>query len=66
MVFSSYTFLFLFLPMAWLGHRLLAGRPNAALGWLVACSIFFYGFWKLVYVPLIVGSATFNYLFGYS
>ena len=48
MLFNSYEFLLIFLPLVLLGyHALLAGRaPGGALSLLVACSLFFYGWWN--------------------
>jgi alginate O-acetyltransferase complex protein AlgI len=42
--FTSYSFVFLFLPLAVAGYWLLLrlSRERAAVGWLVACSIVFY------------------------
>ena len=49
MIFNSYTFLFLFLPVC-LGGFWLATRPGAAerqaLGWLVLMSLVFYAWWE--------------------
>lgn len=44
MSFTSYSFVFLFLPLAVAGYWLLLRltRERAAVGWLVACSIVFY------------------------
>lgn len=65
MLFNSYVFIFLFLPVV-LGGYILAGRysTRAAMGWLVAASLFFYGWWKLVYLYLIVLSVVFNFIAG--
>jgi len=62
MLFNSYEFIFAFLPCSLLGFYLAAaiGR-RAAAGWLVACSIFFYGWWNEGFVLLLLGSMTFNY-----
>ena len=65
MVFSSYEFIFLFVPVTVAGYFLIArlGRRLAA-AWLVAASLFFYGWWNPVYVPLLLASISFNYLVG--
>lgn len=62
MLFNSYAFLFGFFPVT-LAAYLLAGRasPRLATGVLVFASVFFYGWWNPVYVPLLLGSAAFNY-----
>ena len=63
MIFSSNTFLFLFLPVVLCGFFAVGaafGR-TAGVAWLTISSIVFYGWsgWDLV--PLIVGSVLFNY-----
>lgn len=66
MLFNSHTFLFLFLPVTWLGWKILARRAGAeiALGWLVAASLFFYGWWDARYLLLLVPSTLVNYAIG--
>ncbi|MGI9305284.1 MAG: MBOAT family O-acyltransferase [Gammaproteobacteria bacterium] len=66
MLFNSYEFIFVFLPITLvcfyqLGKR---GYVNAATVWLVAASLFFYGWWNPAYLALIVGSIMFNYTAG--
>ncbi|MBI3433453.1 MAG: MBOAT family protein [Hydrogenophilales bacterium] len=65
MLFNSYPFLFLFLPIAFLGFFQIGrySRPLAAL-WLFAASLFFYGWWNPAYVGLLLGSVFFNYAIG--
>jgi len=62
-LFNSYAFLLLFLPVTlaacfWLARR---RGPHAATLWLVFASLFFYGWWDARYVPLLVASVAFNY-----
>lgn len=62
MLFNSYDFLFGFLPMALLLHRLcLRLGVQAAMGFLVAVSLFFYGWWHPPYLALLLISMAFNY-----
>lgn len=67
MLFTSFQFIFAYLPIVFLGfflsHRLL-GREWAAT-WLGAASLFFYGWWNVNYVPLLLASIAFNYAVGY-
>ncbi len=65
MLFNSFEFLFLFLPLTLVGFFLSSriGRETGIL-WLVAASLFFYGWWNPVYLWLIVGSTLGNYLIG--
>ncbi len=65
MLFNSYGFIFLFLPVVLLGFYQL-GRIShfyAAL-WLALASLFFYGYWNPAYVGLLLGSIVCNYSFG--
>jgi len=67
MLFNSYQFIFLFLPVTiFVFFRIgRLGHANAALSWLVLASFFFYGWWNPVYLGLILLSIIFNYLFGF-
>ena len=66
MLFNSYVFICLFLPLTLGGFYLLGafGRRRAVIGWLVAASLVFYGWWNPVYLFLILGSVLFNYGIG--
>ena len=66
MLFNSYIFICLFLPVTVAGFYLLGGggHRRAMVCWLVAASLFFYGWWNPVYVPLLLGSVLFNYGVG--
>jgi alginate O-acetyltransferase complex protein AlgI len=66
MLFNSYAFIFLFLPIVLLGFHLIGsqGRDRIAIAWLVAASLFFYGWWNPAYLGLILGSMLFNYAMG--
>jgi len=64
MLFHSRGFIFAFLPVC-LGGFFLLGRLGGsvwALRWLVAASLFFYGWWDPRFVPLLVGSVLINHL----
>jgi alginate O-acetyltransferase complex protein AlgI len=64
MLFHSRTFIFAFLPACLGGFFLLArfAGPVWGLRWLVAASLFFYGWWDPRFVPLLVGSVLINHL----
>lgn len=66
MLFSSPFFIFLFLPISFFGYFFLNKVRMVYAGkvWLVACSIFFYGFWDVSYIPLLLGSILFNFISG--
>ncbi|TNF35633.1 MAG: MBOAT family protein [Gammaproteobacteria bacterium] len=66
MLFSSYEFILMFLPVTllvyyWLGMQ---HQFRVAIAWLVACSLFFYGWWNPAYLGLIIASIFFNYSLG--
>lgn len=68
MLFNSYEFIFLFLPLSFfiyfflLEKRLIVG----AKGFLVFASLFFYSWWNIAYLPIILSSMLFNYIIGNS
>lgn len=55
MVFASPTFLFLFLPLFFLGYFLLPWKLRSA--WILAGSWLFYGWWRLDILLLLVGAS---------
>jgi D-alanyl-lipoteichoic acid acyltransferase DltB (MBOAT superfamily) len=62
LIFSSFEYLFGFLPIVLLGYVLLSGHARIAIGWLIACSLFFYAWWEPIYLLLLLGSIIFNFL----
>lgn len=63
MLFNSYVFLLAFLPVTAIGFFLIGRRSQLfAAAWLAAASLFFYGWWDVRYLPLLLGSITFNYV----
>lgn len=66
MVFSSYVFILAFLPVVLLGYFLLSHLKNGIYQrlFLIAASLFFYGYYNVWYLLLIVASIAFNYLFA--
>lgn len=66
MLFNSYQFIFIFLPIVFIGF-LRIGKYSHALAslWLAIASLFFYGWWDLRYVILLLCSIAFNYIAGY-
>lgn len=65
MLFNSYEFLFLFLPIALGGYFFLGSREKTsewANIWLVCLSFFFYSYWDIRYLPLLLLSIGVNYL----
>jgi alginate O-acetyltransferase complex protein AlgI len=67
MVFSSFVFIFLFLPVTIVGFWLLSGLSHRLSRiWLCLTSLFFYGWWDIEWVPVLLFSVTFNYLIGHA
>ncbi|MCB1788669.1 MAG: MBOAT family protein [Gammaproteobacteria bacterium] len=65
MLFNSYEFIFLFLPLTLVVYFWVARAGHeAAIIWLVAASLFFYGWWNPIYLVLIVGSMLGNFWVG--
>jgi alginate O-acetyltransferase complex protein AlgI len=66
MLFASAEYLLVFLPLVFILYYWLLSRKiiNAAKSWLVLSSLFFYGWWNPVHVPLIIGSIVANFLIG--
>ena len=66
MLFNSYVFLFLFLPIVLSGYLLVFGKVGKApaLSWLVLASLFFYGWWHPAFLLLLLASVGTNYVFG--
>ena len=75
MLFNSFEFIFGFIPLTLLGFILLTrwrSRPlpsqpvtrTRVMIWMVAASLFFYGWWNPWNLPLIIGSIGLNYGLG--
>lgn len=66
MLFNSFEFLFLFLPITlaawWLCKKI--GGLRLALGWLVVASLVFYAVWDVRYLAVLLGSISINFWLG--
>jgi D-alanyl-lipoteichoic acid acyltransferase DltB (MBOAT superfamily) len=63
MLFNSYEFILIFLPVTLTGFFLLGLRSRSeALGWIVAASLVFYALWRPVNVLIIAPSILVNYV----
>ncbi|WP_294149238.1 MBOAT family protein [uncultured Selenomonas sp.] len=63
MLFNSYEFIFLFLPVAIGGYFFFGRRGTRPANiYLALASLFFYGWWDVRYLPLLLGSIAGNYL----
>lgn len=66
MLFNSFEFLVLFLPVSLgLFFGLGARSPRLAAAWLFGASLLFYGWWNPLYVGLLLGSILVNFSFGW-
>ena len=66
MVFSSLVFIFAFLPVVWAVFHLLknakfSGHYTAAKVFLICASLFFYAYFKLEYLPILLGTIIVNF-----
>lgn len=65
MLFTTATFVFLFLPIVLAGYYLLGTRSQAATSlWLFVTSLFFYGYWLPEFTALLVLSIAGNFACG--
>ena len=65
MLFNSYQFIFLFLPVALIGYFVLGRVGNVApVIWLALASLVFYSASNWQFVPLLLASVAFNYVIG--
>ncbi|PHU35539.1 membrane-bound O-acyltransferase family protein [Pseudobutyrivibrio ruminis] len=65
MLFNSYIFIFLFLPICIVGYFLLnkTGKYQLGRAFLLGMSLWFYGYFNPAYLLIIVSSVCINYLF---
>lgn len=66
MLFNSFEFMFLFLPITFAVYFALNRfrLVKIAIAWLALCSLFFYSWWDVRNLPLMLGSILFNYTVG--
>lgn len=66
MLFNSFEFMYLFLPVALVAYFACrgVGTGRVATAWLTLASLVFYGYWNPVYLPLILASMAFNFGVG--
>ena len=63
MLFNSFFFLLVFLPVVVLGSFALAARSTSlAVCWIACASLAFYGWWNPIYLLLLCASILFNYV----
>ena len=63
MLFNSYVFIFVFLPLVFFVYFFLNKKrlSNLAKAFLVSASLFFYAYWRVYYLPILLGSIIFNF-----
>lgn len=68
MLFNSWQFILVFLPIVFFGYFWLnrTRLAVAARAWLAAASLFFYAYWNVSYLPLLLISLLFNFVIGNS
>lgn len=65
MIFSSFPFIFFFLPISLIGFWVLSRGGKVVAGiWLALASLCFYAYWRLDFLPMLLGSIAFNYSVG--
>jgi len=65
MLFNSYEFIFLFMPVVFAGFFIIARKSHqGSIAWLSLASIFFYAYWSIYALPVIVASICVNYWLG--
>ncbi len=62
MLFNSYAFLFVFLPVAIAAYAVADPHPKARMPVLIALSLAFYSYWDIRFLPIMVGSILGNWL----
>ena len=66
MLFNSYEFIFLYLPIVFFGFIFIGKyKQSGVVLWLALASLFFYGYWEIKFLFLLLGSIIFNYGSGY-
>ena len=68
MLFNTYEFVFVFLPFTFFLYFYLNQKKLilASKVFLICCSLFFYSWWNIAYLPIILGSIVLNYVIGRS
>lgn len=65
MLFNSFEFIFVFLPLIFVGYFLInKAHPMAGKVWLLIGSLFFYSWWNPIYLPLLLLSLIVNFPIG--
>ncbi|HBY87302.1 MAG TPA: membrane-bound O-acyltransferase family protein [Colwellia sp.] len=66
MLFNSFEFIFIFLPISFFIYFYLNKKRLTELSksFLLISSLFFYSYWNTIYLPLILFSMTFNFSIG--
>jgi len=66
LLFNSFEFIFLFLPITFFLYFFLLQKNLITIAkiFLVFSSLFFYSWWNILYLPIIIGSILVNYTIG--
>ncbi|RKD22994.1 acetyltransferase [Ammoniphilus oxalaticus] len=68
MLFNSFEFIFIFLPIVFIIYFILNKRKLTELSkiWLILSSLVFYSWWNVAYLPLIIIPIVVNFSIGYA
>jgi len=63
MLFNSFSFIFVFLPLTWAAAMVArkAGGIRLALAAISVASLIFYAMWDVRYLPILLGSICVNF-----
>ena len=65
MLFNTFLFAVVFLPLTLLGYFAISKYSmRLSIGFLLLASLVFYSYWDISFLPLLLGSITMNYLVG--
>lgn len=65
MLFNSFEFLLVFLPVVFAGYAILRPADDRyTMAWILLASLIFYTWWKPSYTPILLISISFNFLIG--
>ena len=66
MLFNSLHYLFIFLPIVIFVYITLHSMDlvTASIVWLICASFYFYGNWKIAYLPILIASICVNFMVG--
>lgn len=66
MLFNTFEFIFIFLPVVFIVYFVInkIGFYNLSKIWLILCSVFFYSWWNVSFIFILIISIVFNFFLG--